>query len=84
MTYYSEKIMTYEGKSLNEFINLFTEEEIEEMREVLVDQCDVVHDPEDKEAIVMDIVSNWISDNVKQRCTNAETAQLFNVYMNIM
>ena len=84
MIYYNEKIMTYEGNNFNEFINLFTEEEIEEMREVLADQCKVVHDPEDKEGIVMDIVSNWISDNVINRYANAETAQLFNVYMNIM
>lgn len=82
MNYYNEKFMTYEGKNFQAFISLFTDEEIEEMRIELKDI--VEHDPEDKEGIVMDILGCWISDNVMNRYANAETAQLFNLYLNIM
>ena len=84
MNYYNEKFMTYQGKNFKSFVYQFTDEEIEEMKATIEDFCGVEHDIEDKDGIVMDILSAWIADNVFNRCANAETAQLFNLYMNIV
>lgn len=64
---YDAKIMGYTGENLEEFIALFTEEEIEEMREY-VESCDWDFSDTDNPTewdILSIYIKEWLVDNIR-------------------
>ena len=71
---FDDKIMQYRGENWEEFVSLFTDEELEQMRQTRTiyysDRC-----TKDTESLLIAYLEGWAVENIKER-TISGTEQL--------
>lgn len=82
-TTYDEKIKNFDiANGYEAFINMFNEDEIDEMRRYIEREYDYNYDwateKEANEGIIVDYVKEWLCENIRYISYNG-TEQLFNI-----
>ena len=85
---YDEKIMEYDGNNYNEFMAMFEEDEVEEMRKWLESNhgCDFSYlcQKEVAEAVIAEYVRERLIDNIREMRDDGMNNALYNAVFNLL